>query len=68
MRFLLPLGAMLLLLPSCRGRHADATPTGETVEVAFPVPESRDYRHDKDTAAVAPVDTVALTATTDTVK
>ena len=33
----MPLGACCVLLAACgcKGRHADATPTGETVEVAL---------------------------------
>lgn len=39
-KYLLILSAIAMLaLCSCKGRHADDTPTGETVEVEFPAME-----------------------------
>ena len=54
----MPLGACCVLLAACgcKGRHADATPTGETVEVALQEMTAAD------TVAAQPVVPVADTA------
>jgi len=51
----------LTFVAGCKGRHADATPNGETVEVDIAAPQDAATPH-IDTVAPAPVPVIADTA------